>query len=418
MSDTEIKAADVKALRERTGAAMMDCKTALTRPAATRQGVELLRVKGQASAAKRSGRSHRRGRRHLLQSTRRQDRRPRRDPVRDRLRRPQRRLQGDFAADIALHIAAAAPRYVVGRRDPRGRGGRRAHRLRAEGGRGRQARERPRADRRGPAREVAQGDRAARAAARQRRQARGQDDRAAPRGGLGEDRREHPHRPLRPLRRRARETSSRARRPRSDGRGGRKRPGLRPGPAEALGRGPDGRARVRDRPRPGRSGSPTQITQVHSSGLEIAIVVGAGNIYRGLQGAAAGMDRATADYMGMLATVLNALTLQDALEQRGLHTRVMSAIAGDRGRRALHPPPRDASPREGADRDLRRRHRQPVLHDRHRRVAARTRDPRRGDPDGQARRRGRLRRRSRRGPRRQVPAARSPTARRSNAASG
>jgi uridylate kinase len=69
-----------------------------------------------------------------------------------------------------------------------------------------------------------------------------------------------------------------------------------------------------------------QITKVRATGLEIAIVVGAGNIYRGLQGAAAGMDRATADYMGMLATVLNALTLQDALEKQGTHTRVMSAI--------------------------------------------------------------------------------------------
>ncbi|HEV7772602.1 MAG TPA: UMP kinase, partial [Conexibacter sp.] len=53
---------------------------------------------------------------------------------------------------------------------------------------------------------------------------------------------------------------------------------------------------------------------------------GAGNIYRGLAGAAAGMERATADYMGMLATVLNALTLQDALEHEGVHTRVQSAI--------------------------------------------------------------------------------------------
>ena len=69
-----------------------------------------------------------------------------------------------------------------------------------------------------------------------------------------------------------------------------------------------------------------QVTQVRSSGVEIAIVVGAGNIYRGLQGAAAGMDRATADYMGMLATVLNALTLQDALEKQGTDTRVLSAI--------------------------------------------------------------------------------------------
>ena len=61
-------------------------------------------------------------------------------------------------------------------------------------------------------------------------------------------------------------------------------------------------------------------------GVEVAIVVGAGNIFRGLKGAAAGMDRATADYMGMLATVLNALTLQDALEQQGVHTRTQSAI--------------------------------------------------------------------------------------------
>src|SRR3954451_20615063 len=60
--------------------------------------------------------------------------------------------------------------------------------------------------------------------------------------------------------------------------------------------------------------------------VEVAIVVGGGNIYRGLQGAAAGMDRATGDYMGMLATVLNALALQDALEKLGQHTRVQSAI--------------------------------------------------------------------------------------------
>jgi uridylate kinase len=69
-----------------------------------------------------------------------------------------------------------------------------------------------------------------------------------------------------------------------------------------------------------------QIASIQSTGLQVAIVVGAGNIYRGLQGAAAGMDRATADYMGMLATVLNALTLQDALEREGSHTRVMSAM--------------------------------------------------------------------------------------------
>jgi uridylate kinase len=70
-----------------------------------------------------------------------------------------------------------------------------------------------------------------------------------------------------------------------------------------------------------------QLKGVHDRGVEIAVVLGAGNIYRGLQHAAEGMDRATADYMGMLAIVLNALTLQDALEKLGVHTRVQSAIA-------------------------------------------------------------------------------------------
>jgi uridylate kinase len=69
-----------------------------------------------------------------------------------------------------------------------------------------------------------------------------------------------------------------------------------------------------------------QLKHVHDRGVEIAVVLGAGNIYRGLEHAAAGMDRATADYMGMLAIVLNALTLQDALEKEGVHTRVQSAI--------------------------------------------------------------------------------------------
>ncbi len=70
-----------------------------------------------------------------------------------------------------------------------------------------------------------------------------------------------------------------------------------------------------------------QVRQVRDRGVEVAIVVGAGNIYRGMHGAAAGMDRATADYMGMLATVLNALPLQDALEKAGADTRVQSALA-------------------------------------------------------------------------------------------
>jgi uridylate kinase len=69
-----------------------------------------------------------------------------------------------------------------------------------------------------------------------------------------------------------------------------------------------------------------EVQKVSDSGVEVAVVVGGGNIYRGLKGAAEGMDRATGDYMGMLATVLNALALQDALEKRGAVTRVQSAI--------------------------------------------------------------------------------------------
>ena len=70
----------------------------------------------------------------------------------------------------------------------------------------------------------------------------------------------------------------------------------------------------------------TEVKKVSERGVEVAVVVGGGNIYRGLAGAAAGMDRATGDYMGMLATVLNALAFQDALEKQGAVTRVMSAI--------------------------------------------------------------------------------------------
>ncbi len=70
-----------------------------------------------------------------------------------------------------------------------------------------------------------------------------------------------------------------------------------------------------------------QAAEARAGGAELAIVVGGGNIFRGLAAAARGMDRATGDYMGMLATVMNGLALQDALEQAGCPTRVMSAIA-------------------------------------------------------------------------------------------
>jgi uridylate kinase len=69
-----------------------------------------------------------------------------------------------------------------------------------------------------------------------------------------------------------------------------------------------------------------EVKQVHDLGVEVALVLGAGNIYRGIEAAAEGMDRATGDYAGMLATLLNCLAVQDALERLGIHTRVLSAI--------------------------------------------------------------------------------------------
>ena len=69
-----------------------------------------------------------------------------------------------------------------------------------------------------------------------------------------------------------------------------------------------------------------QIREIHGLGLEIAVVVGGGNIFRGISDSAQGMDRVSADHMGMLATVINALALQDALERAGVFTRVLSAI--------------------------------------------------------------------------------------------
>jgi uridylate kinase len=70
----------------------------------------------------------------------------------------------------------------------------------------------------------------------------------------------------------------------------------------------------------------SRIKEVHEMGVDVAVVIGAGNLWRGKQGLERGMDRSTADYMGMLATVMNAMALMDALERSGVYTRVMSAI--------------------------------------------------------------------------------------------
>ena len=72
-----------------------------------------------------------------------------------------------------------------------------------------------------------------------------------------------------------------------------------------------------------------EVKAAKEAGFEICLVIGGGNIFRGMAGAAAGMDRAQADYMGMLATVMNALAMQNALEQLGVHTRVQSAVEMD-----------------------------------------------------------------------------------------
>ena len=129
-----------------------------------------------------------------------------------------------------------------------------------------------------------------------------------------------------------------------------------------------------------------------------------------MSAAAEGMDRATGDYMGMLATVLNALAVQEALERHGADTRVLSAIEVQE---VAEPYIRRRAVRhleKGRDRDLRRRHRQPVLHDGHRGCAARARDRRRGDPDGEERGRGRARRRPARRSRREADSRAHPLA--------
>ena len=100
-----------------------------------------------------------------------------------------------------------------------------------------------------------------------------------------------------------------------------------------------------------------QIKRVYDREIQVAIVIGGGNIWRGLAASSKGMDRATADYMGMVATVLNALALQDALEQRERphprHDRDRDA----RGRRAVHPSPGHPAHGEGPRRHPGGRHR-------------------------------------------------------------
>ena len=88
--------------------------------------------------------------------------------------------------------------------------------------------------------------------------------------------------------------------------------------------------------------SARELVEVHASGMELALVIGGGNVYRGIKATAAGMDRATGDYMGMLATVLNSLAVQEALERNGGRQATCALCARRaRGRRAVHPAPGD-----------------------------------------------------------------------------
>jgi uridylate kinase len=98
-------------------------------------------------------------------------------------------------------------------------------------------------------------------------------------------------------------------------------------------------------------------------GVQVAVVIGGGNIFRGAGLARAGMDRVAADHMGMLATVMNALAMQDALESLGMHARVMSAIR-------INEVCEDYIRRRAVRHLEKGRHRQPVFHHRHRRGAA------------------------------------------------
>ena len=114
-----------------------------------------------------------------------------------------------------------------------------------------------------------------------------------------------------------------------------------------------------------------EIGEVVTLGVEVGVVIGGGNIFRGVALGAAGMDRATADYMGMLATVMNALALQDAMRRGGLEARVQSALNIEQ---VVEPYIRGKAMRyleEGKVVIFARRHRQPVLHHRHRGGAAR-----------------------------------------------
>ena len=304
-----ISAQDVKALRDRTGAGMMDAKGALQEAGGDfDKAIEVLRVKGQASAAKRGGRAVAEGAvasyihagsdiGTLVEVNCETDFVARTDQFQE------------FARDVALHVAAASPLYVSADDVPEGEREAELRVLReqaASEGKPEHVQEK-----------IVEGRLAKwldeivllNQTSRQRGQAREQDPGGAAGRAGGEHRGEHRHTALRevPGRRGVKPAFERI---------------LLKLSGEAL-MGDLAYGADADR----IAAIARQVKTVADRGVETAIVVGGGNIYRGLEGAAAGMDRATGDYMGMLATVLNALALQDALEKTGAVTRVQSAIS-------------------------------------------------------------------------------------------
>ena len=310
----------VKELRDRTGAGVMDCKAALEASAGdSRAPSSTFARRGLADAAKKAHRDARDG------------------VVASYIHAGSKigvlvevNCETDFVArtddfqqlvkDVAMQVAAANPLYVAREQVPGSVVEKEREIYREQVADQKKPAPGPRQDRRGQARQVLHRDLPPRAAVHQGPLGQDEDERSGG-SGDGQARRARAREALRPL----------------PGRRGLSRPGrpLMPEPGavpayrrivlklsgEALagrqgyGIDPEILARVAD-----------EIAEIVHLGVQVAVVIGGGNIFRGIAASAGGMERATGDYMGMLATVINALALQDAIEKAGVATRVLSAI--------------------------------------------------------------------------------------------
>ena len=363
MSTPTITAAQVKELRDRTGAGMMDCKNAL---AETDGDLDKAR-RAAARAPRRQGPEDGRPRGHrghdpVLHPRQRQGRRARRGRLQHRLRRPQRRLHRVRPRGRAAHRRLAHRPLRQRGRDPGGRPARPSCASSSSRPPTSPRTSAPRSPRAscasGPTRSSCCGSSTSTPTSTTARRS----SNCAPSCRA----------------RRGRTSSSAASRASRSGPSAREPARVRAHPAQAVGGGADGRSRLRHRPGPCRGdrrpdqgrARPRRRGRGGASAAATSCVAQAATEQ--------GMDGATGDYMGMLATVINGLDAPGrARAPRRAHARA-DRDHDLRGRRAVHPAPRDPPPREGARRDLRGRHRQPVLHDRHRRArCARSRSTRR-----------------------------------------